>query len=73
MYESVASALKNIAMESKEMLRKVQNLFRQVAAERKDFRYYNRVADELDVDYQSRNVPPPNLHEASLLYRSICL
>lgn len=73
MYESVASALRNIAMESKEMLRKVQNLFRQVAAERKDFRYYNRVADELDVDYQSRNVPPPSLHEASLQYRSICV
>ena len=72
MYESVAAALKNIAMESEEMLIKVQALFRQVAAERKAFRYYNRVADELDIDYQSRNVPTPSLHEASLLYRKIC-
>ena len=72
MCESVATALKNMAMESKEMLVKVQALLRQVAAERKDFRYYNRVADELDVDYQSRNVPPPSLREASLLYCSIC-
>lgn len=72
MYESVANALKNMAMESKEMLEKVQALFRQVASEKKDFNYYNRVADELDVDYQSRNVPPPDLRQASMLYRSIC-
>jgi hypothetical protein len=72
MHESVANALKHMAMESKEMLDNVQNLFRQIATENKDFRYYNRVADELDVDFQSRNVPPPDLHQASLLYQRIC-
>lgn len=72
MYESVGNALKNIAMESKAMLGKVQALFREIAFEKKDFRYYNRVADELEVDYQSRNVPPPDLRQASLQYRSIC-
>lgn len=72
MYESVANALKNIALESKDMLDKVQTLFRQIALEKKDFRYFNKVADELDVDYQSRNVPPPGLYEASLRYRDIC-
>lgn len=72
MYESVANALKNIAMESKDLLVKVQILFRQIASEKEDFRYYNKVADELDVDYQSRNVPPPSLYEASLRYRDIC-
>ena len=72
MYESVGNALKNIAMESKAMLGKVQALFREIAFEKKDFRYYNRVADELEVDYQSRNVPPPDLRQASLLYRNIC-
>ena len=72
MYEAVAAALKNVAMESLEMLDKVKALFRRVADEKKEFKYYNRVADELDVEYYSRNVTPPDLRQASVLYRSQC-
>ena len=71
MYESISTALKNIAMESVEMLEKVKELFRSVAKEKKDFRYYNRVADELDVDFYSKNVRVPDLRQASLSYRRI--
>lgn len=71
MYESIATALKNIAMESTEMLEKVKRLFRSVAKEKKDFRYYNRVADELDIDFYSKTVPVPSLREASELYKSL--
>ena len=71
MYESVSNALKSIAMESSEMLEKVKSLFRTVAEEKKEFRYYNRVADELDVDFYSKNLPIPNLSQASKLYKCI--
>lgn len=73
MYESISTALKNIAMESVEMLEKVKELFRSVAKEKKDFRYYNRVADELDVDFYSKNVRVPDLRQASLQYKRICV
>ena len=71
MYESVSTALKNIAMESKEMLENVKNLFRGVADEKKNFSYYNRIADELDVDYYSKNVFVPDLRQATDLYNRI--
>ena len=38
------------------MLEKVKSLFRDVAKCNADFSYYNKVADELNVDYYSRHV-----------------
>ena len=72
MYESVSSALKDIAMESPLMLEKVKSLFRDVAKCNADFSYYNKVADELNVDYYSRHVTPPDFHRAFESYRRIC-
>ena len=60
-------------MESVEMLEKVKELFRSVAKEKKDFRYYNRVADELDMDFYSKNVRVLDLRQASLQYKRICV
>lgn len=72
MYESVSSALKDIAMESPMMLEKVKSLFRDVAKCNADFSYYNKVADELNVDYYSRHVTPPDFHRAFESYQRIC-
>lgn len=71
MYESVSAALKNLAMESTDMLEKVKVLFREVASTNREFAYYNRVADELDTDYYSRTVPAPELRQASSCFRDI--
>ena len=70
MYESVASTLRSIAMESIEMLGKVKEVFRSVANSNKASCYYNIIADELDTDYYSKNTPIPTINEASRLYRS---
>ena len=72
MYESFAASLKNIAMESPYYLARVKALFRNIATEQKNFKYYNRIADELDVEYYSRTLPPPGLREASLMYSKVC-
>ena len=71
MYESVASTLRSIAMESIEMLGKVKEVFRSIANSNHDYCYYNIIADGLDTDYYSKNVPIPSLNEASQRYRSI--
>ena len=71
MYESVASTLRSIAMESIEMLGKVKEVFRSIANSNSDYCYYNIIADGLDTDYYSKNVPIPSLNEASQRYRSI--
>ena len=71
MYESIATTLRSIAMESIQMLGQVKEVFRRVADSNRYFCYYNIVADELDTDYYSKNIPIPTLNEASLLYRSI--
>lgn len=70
MYESIASTLRSIAMESIEMLGKVKEVFRCVANSNRDYCYYNIIADELDTDYYSKKTPIPSLNEASRLYRS---
>ena len=58
-------------MESIEMLGKVKEVFRSIANSNSDYCYYNIIADGLDIDYYSKNVPIPSLNEASQRYRSI--